>query len=101
MALNVLTVQGGIFVTALDISMFTNIATDTYFHVHSFEITKCELFLICELLLPERLPSGVTVKLYRGDFLGTLAHARALHTQATENRKINLGFYQGTYCTSS
>ena len=40
-------------------------------------------------------------KVYRGDFLGTLALARTLRTQATENRKINLGFTQGTYRTSA
>ena len=43
-------------VTALDLSVFSNITTTTIFHAHSCELTKCELFLTCELFLPERLP---------------------------------------------
>ena len=42
-----------------------------------------------------------TIKVYRGDFIVTLVHVRAPRTQATKNRKRNLGFSQGTYCTSA
>ena len=45
--------------------------------------------------------SKTDIKVYRGDFLGTIALARAARTQASENRKINLGFSQGTYQTSA
>ena len=33
------------------------------------------------------------LKVYRGDFLGTLALARALRTQRTENRKKKSGVF--------
>ena len=42
--------QGDLLITTLDFSVFTNIATTTIFHVHSCEITKCELFLTCKLV---------------------------------------------------
>ena len=54
-------VQGGVLITILDISVFPNIATTTIFHVNSCELTKCELFLTCEIFLLERLPSGATM----------------------------------------
>ena len=43
----------------------------------------------------------LVVKVYRGDFLGTLALARAPRTQAKKTEKRNLGFSQGTYPTSA
>ena len=56
-----LDVQGGVLITILDLSMFPNIATTTIFHDHSCELTKCEIFLTCELFLPELLLSGSTM----------------------------------------
>ena len=43
--------------TTLDILVFPNFATTTIFHVH---IPK-QIFLTCELSLPECLPSGSTM----------------------------------------
>ena len=54
-------IEGNWLVTTLDISMFSNIKMTTNFHVHSWELTKCELFLTCEHFLPERLLSGATM----------------------------------------
>ena len=54
-------VQGDVLVTTLDISVFTNITTTTIVHVHSCELTKCELFLTCELSPQECLLSGATM----------------------------------------
>ena len=45
-------VQSDVLVTTLDLSDFHNFVTKTIFHVHSCELTKCEVFL------QERLPSG-------------------------------------------
>ena len=46
-----------ILVTTLDLLVFPNIASTTIFHVHSQE----QIFLTCELSLPERFPSGSTI----------------------------------------
>ena len=54
-------VQCYVLITILDIYVFTNITTTTNFHVHSCELTKCELLLTCEIFLPERLLSGATM----------------------------------------
>ena len=56
-----LDVQGGILITTLDLSVFPNIATTTILNFHICELTKCELFLTCEIFLPERLPSEATI----------------------------------------
>ena len=45
-------VQGDLVITILDIYLFPNIATTTIVYVHSCELTKCELFLAFEILLP-------------------------------------------------
>ena len=54
-------VQGDILFTTLDLSVFPKIATTTIFHVHSWELTKCEIFFNCELFLSESLPSVATM----------------------------------------
>ena len=54
-------VQCDILVTNLDLSVFPNIFTTTKFHVHNWELTKCEIYLTCELFLPECLSSGATM----------------------------------------
>ena len=54
-------VQCDVLITTLDIYVFYNIAMTTIFNVHSCELTKCELFLTCEIFLPEHLPSGATI----------------------------------------
>ena len=47
--------------TTLDLYVFTKLTTTTIFHVQSWELTKCKLFLTCKLLLPQRFPSGPTI----------------------------------------
>ena len=41
------------------------------------------------------------IKVYRGDFLGTLALARAQRVQAKKIEKEIWGFFQGTYRTTA
>ena len=49
--------KGDDIVTNLDLLVFPNFATTTNFHVHRMK----QIFLTCELFLPERLPSGATM----------------------------------------
>ena len=44
---------------------------------------------------------ALEIKVYRGDFLGTLTLARAPRAQAKKKEEINLGFSQGTYQTTA
>ena len=44
-------VQGDVFITTFNLHVFPNISTTTMFHVHSFELTRCELFLPKRLLI--------------------------------------------------
>ena len=53
--------QGGVLITTLDLSVFPNFFLTTNFHVHSCELTKCEIFLLREIFLLELLPSGTTM----------------------------------------
>ena len=50
-------IQGDDLVTTLDLFVFPNFATTTIFHVHRLK----QIFLSCELFLPERLLSGETM----------------------------------------
>ena len=55
---NLVHVQSDTLITILDLSMFPNIELTTVSYVHRHKQT---LILTCELLLPERLPSGATM----------------------------------------
>ena len=50
-------IQGEDLVTILDLLVFPNLLTTTIFHVHRLK----QIFLTCELFLPERLPSVATM----------------------------------------
>ena len=50
-------VQGDTLVTTLDLLVFPNFATTTIFHAHRLK----QIFLTCELFLPEHLPNGATI----------------------------------------
>ena len=50
-------IQGDDLVTTLDLLVFPKLETTTTFHVHRLK----QIFLTCELSLPERLPSGATM----------------------------------------
>ena len=50
-------IQGDNLVTTLDLLVFPNFATTTIFHVHRLK----QIFLTCELFLPEPLLSGATM----------------------------------------
>ena len=54
-------VQNDVIITTLDVSVFPKISTTTIFHVNSCEITKSEISLTYDLLLPECLPIGATM----------------------------------------
>ena len=54
-------VKGDTIITNLDLYVFPKIETTTIFHVHSWELTKCELFLTCGLLITEHFTSGATM----------------------------------------
>ena len=54
---NIIHVQSDTLINILDIFMFPNIALTTVSNVHRHK----QIFLTCELFLPERLPNGATM----------------------------------------